>query len=183
MLKNVDLDAKIFVIAALVLFFVGGTLTTVAPPLIDKSWGKPFENSDPTKGLTGKLLPTPRRRNEASPSTRAKAAGIAIRNRRAPCSPIPSARAGAGSMLRFRRPTNSFTISPTCSAPSAPAPIFRMSGESTTRNGTAHISEIRAIWSRFRDAALPVDRRQRRRISSAGGLSAAPRPRQELASR
>jgi cytochrome c oxidase cbb3-type subunit 2 len=57
MLNRVDIDAKIFVVAALVLFFLGGTLTTVLPPLIDKSWGKPFENSDPSKGPTGKLLP------------------------------------------------------------------------------------------------------------------------------
>ena len=36
--------------AALGLFFIGGLLTTVAPPLVDKSWGMPFENHDSAKG-------------------------------------------------------------------------------------------------------------------------------------
>jgi cbb3-type cytochrome c oxidase subunit II len=56
-MSKIDIDAKVFVIAALIMFFIGGTLTTVVPPLVDTSWGKPFENSDPSKGLTGKLLP------------------------------------------------------------------------------------------------------------------------------
>ena len=42
--------------AALGLFFIGGLLTTVVPPLLDKSWSKPFANSDPAKGPTGKLV-------------------------------------------------------------------------------------------------------------------------------
>lgn len=57
MLGKTDKDATVFIVAALVFFFIGGLLTTVAPPLIDKSWSKPFENSDPSKGPTGKLRP------------------------------------------------------------------------------------------------------------------------------
>lgn len=57
MLRKADTNATIFVIAALALFFLGGLLTTVAPPVIDKTWAKPFENSDPSKGPVGKLVP------------------------------------------------------------------------------------------------------------------------------
>ena len=57
MLGKTDKSAIGFVVAALVFFFIGGLLTTVVPPLIDKTWMKPFENSDPEKGPTGKLLP------------------------------------------------------------------------------------------------------------------------------
>ena len=57
MLGKTDSNAAIFVVMALVFFFIGGLLTTVAPPLIDKSWAQPFENDDPSKGPTGKLAP------------------------------------------------------------------------------------------------------------------------------
>jgi cytochrome c oxidase cbb3-type subunit II len=57
MLNKADYSASFAVAAALLLFFIGGLLTTVVPPMIDKSWGKPFENSDPAKGMTGKLVP------------------------------------------------------------------------------------------------------------------------------
>ena len=57
MLRKADNSAGFAVAAALVLFFIGGLLTTVAPPLVDKSWGRPFENNDPSKGPTGKLVP------------------------------------------------------------------------------------------------------------------------------
>lgn len=57
MLRKTDSNAILFVVAALLMFAIGGLLTTVAPPLIDKTWGKPFENSDPAKGPVGKLQP------------------------------------------------------------------------------------------------------------------------------
>jgi len=57
MLRETDKSAMIFVIAALVFFFVGGLLTTVVPPLVDKSWSRPFENRDASQGPTGKLRP------------------------------------------------------------------------------------------------------------------------------
>ena len=40
MLGKTDSNATMFVVMALVFFFIGGLLTTVAPPLIDKSWGQ-----------------------------------------------------------------------------------------------------------------------------------------------
>jgi cbb3-type cytochrome oxidase cytochrome c subunit len=57
MLSKADRSAGFAVAAALMLFFVGGLITTVVPPLVDKSWGRPFENHDPSKGPTGKLMP------------------------------------------------------------------------------------------------------------------------------
>jgi cbb3-type cytochrome c oxidase subunit II len=57
MLEKTDKSAIGFVIAALVFFFIGGLMTTVVPPLVDKSWGKPFANDDPSKGPIGKLRP------------------------------------------------------------------------------------------------------------------------------
>jgi cytochrome c oxidase cbb3-type subunit 2 len=56
MLHKSDKNASLFVVLALGLFFLGGLLTTVLPAMVDKSWGKPFENSDPSKGPTGKLV-------------------------------------------------------------------------------------------------------------------------------
>jgi cytochrome c oxidase cbb3-type subunit 2 len=55
MLGKADRSAGFAVAAALGLFFIGGLITTVVPPLVDKSWGRPFENHDPSKGPTGKL--------------------------------------------------------------------------------------------------------------------------------
>jgi cbb3-type cytochrome c oxidase subunit II len=57
MLGKADRSATFAVAAALGLFFIGGLLTTIVPPLVDKSWGRPFENTDPSKGPTGKLRP------------------------------------------------------------------------------------------------------------------------------
>jgi cytochrome c oxidase cbb3-type subunit 2 len=57
MLRKADNSASWAVFAALGLFFIGGILTTIVPPLVDSSWAKPFENSDPAKGPTGKLQP------------------------------------------------------------------------------------------------------------------------------
>jgi cbb3-type cytochrome c oxidase subunit II len=55
MLHKADNNAGFAVAASLVLFFIGGILTTVVPPLVDKTWAKPFENHDPSKGPTGRL--------------------------------------------------------------------------------------------------------------------------------
>jgi cytochrome c oxidase cbb3-type subunit II len=49
MLSKADNSATFAVVAALVLFFIGGILTTVVPPLVDKSWARPFENNDPSQ--------------------------------------------------------------------------------------------------------------------------------------
>jgi cytochrome c oxidase cbb3-type subunit 2 len=55
MLHKADNNAGFAVAASLVLFFIGGILTTVVPPLVDTTWARPFENSDPSKGPVGKL--------------------------------------------------------------------------------------------------------------------------------
>src|SRR3974390_1585694 len=57
MLGKADSNSTYFIVAALALFFTGGLMTTLVPPLVDKSWSKPFENHDPSKGPTGKLKP------------------------------------------------------------------------------------------------------------------------------
>jgi cbb3-type cytochrome c oxidase subunit II len=57
MLRKADKSALWAVIASLGLFFIGGILTTIVPPLVDTTWAKPFENSDLSKGPTGKLKP------------------------------------------------------------------------------------------------------------------------------
>lgn len=41
MLKKIDKSSALFVVAAVVFFWIGGLLTTVAPPLLDASWAKP----------------------------------------------------------------------------------------------------------------------------------------------
>jgi len=56
MLRKADTSAAWAVGASLVLFAFGAILTTVVPPMIDKSWSRPFENADATKGPTGKLV-------------------------------------------------------------------------------------------------------------------------------
>src|ERR1035437_2906375 len=57
MFRKADNSAGWTIAGALILFFTGGLPTTIAPPLIDTSWTKPFENNDPSKGPTGKLRP------------------------------------------------------------------------------------------------------------------------------
>ena len=57
MFRKADNSAAWAVILALGLFFIGGVITTVVPPLVDRTWGKPFENNDSSKGPTGKLSP------------------------------------------------------------------------------------------------------------------------------
>ena len=57
MIPNADKSTPIFAAASVVFFMIGGLLTTVVPPMVDTTWGKPFENSDPAKGPTGKLQP------------------------------------------------------------------------------------------------------------------------------
>lgn len=57
MIGKTDKSAGIFMAMAVVFFLIGGTITTVVPPLVDRSWGKAFENTDPSKGPTGKLNP------------------------------------------------------------------------------------------------------------------------------
>ncbi len=57
MLSRADNNFGFAIAAGLGLFAIGGLLTTVAPPMLDKTWAQPFENSDPAKGPTGKLQP------------------------------------------------------------------------------------------------------------------------------
>ncbi|MFN7923160.1 MAG: cbb3-type cytochrome c oxidase subunit II [Bryobacteraceae bacterium] len=57
MLQKADVSAAFAFTAALGFFAIGGILTTIVPPMVDKTWSKPFENNDPSKGPTGKLKP------------------------------------------------------------------------------------------------------------------------------
>jgi cytochrome c oxidase cbb3-type subunit II len=57
MLRKTDNSATWAVVFSLIFFFIGGLLTTVVPPMVDKTWARPFDNSDPAKGPTGKLMP------------------------------------------------------------------------------------------------------------------------------
>src|SRR5262245_8405065 len=57
MIGKSDRNATWFMVLAVIFFLVRGTLTTAVPPLVDRSWGKAFDNSDPSKGPTGKLQP------------------------------------------------------------------------------------------------------------------------------
>jgi len=41
MLHKLDKSSALFAALALVFFFIGGLLTTLAPPLLDKSWSRP----------------------------------------------------------------------------------------------------------------------------------------------
>ncbi len=81
MLHKTDSNAILFVGAALGLFFIGGLLTTVAPPLIDKSWNKPSKTPIPPRDQPASLLPTPTSRCAATRFTSAKDASTATRNR------------------------------------------------------------------------------------------------------
>jgi cytochrome c oxidase cbb3-type subunit 2 len=47
MLSRADNSFSFAIVAALVLFFIGGLLTTVVPPMVDKSWSKPAAGLKP----------------------------------------------------------------------------------------------------------------------------------------
>ena len=49
MFGNAEKNAMLFVIAAVVLFLIGGLLTTLVPPLIDTSWGRGADDTDAVK--------------------------------------------------------------------------------------------------------------------------------------
>lgn len=55
MLHKADDNAGFAVAAATGLFLIGAVLTTIVPPMVDRTWSRPFENTDPSKGPTGKL--------------------------------------------------------------------------------------------------------------------------------
>lgn len=57
MLRKADTSAMWAAVASLILFFIGGILTTIVPPMVDTTWAKPFKNDDPSKGPTGELKP------------------------------------------------------------------------------------------------------------------------------
>jgi len=43
MLSKIDKNSALFVVAAVVFFWIGGLLTTFAPPMLDESWAKPID--------------------------------------------------------------------------------------------------------------------------------------------
>ena len=132
--------------AALGLFFIGGLLTTVAPPLIDKSWNKPFENTDPAKGPTGKLVAyTDQEMRGYKIYIREGCKYCHTQQTRTLASDVK--RSGWKGVTRpYPHPTSSSTTTARPSAPSAPDPIFRASAANTTSSGTRRTSTIRATW-------------------------------------
>ena len=122
MLHKTDSNAILFVGAALGLFFIGGLLTTVVPPLIDKSWNKPFENTDPAKGPTGKLV--------AYTDQQMRGYKIYIREGCKYCH-TQQTRTLASDVIRS-------------GWKGVPSPVFRASAENTTSSGIRRTSIIRA---------------------------------------
>ena len=51
MLGKADNNFSFAIVAALVLFLIGGLLTTLAPPLVDKSWSRPAPGLKPYTDL------------------------------------------------------------------------------------------------------------------------------------
>jgi cytochrome c oxidase cbb3-type subunit 2 len=43
MLSKIDRSSALFITAAVAFFWIGGILTTAAPPMLDKSWARPHE--------------------------------------------------------------------------------------------------------------------------------------------
>ena len=111
-------------------------MTTVVPPLIDKSWTRPpraYQAPTPIQ-LKGRAIYV----REGcwychTQQTRTLVADTKRSGWRGVDSPIST-------------PDEFVYDVPTCSAPSAPARTFRVSAASTTRNGTARTSAIRATW-------------------------------------
>ena len=150
MLSKADNSFSFAIVAALVLFFIGGLLTTVVPPLVDKSWARP-----PAAG------------SSAYTPQQLQGRAIYVREGCWYCHTQQTRTLVADTKRSGWRGVDSPVSTPdefvydarTCSAPSAPARIFRGSAASTTRSGTGRISAIRATWClhlvRLRIAARP----------------------------
>ena len=147
MLKKTDSSAIGFVIAALLFFFIGGILTTVVPPIVDKSWSKPFENSDPAKGPTGKLV--------AYTDQQLKGRAIYVREGCWYCHTQQTRTILADTVRSgwkgVRSPVSTpdefvYDKTPTCSAPSVPVRTCRAWAANTIRSGIGRTSVIRATW-------------------------------------
>ena len=182
MLGKTDSNASWFVVAALGLFFIGGLLTTVAPPLLDKSWSKPFENHDPAKGPTGKLV--------GYTEQEMRGYRIYIREGCWYCHTqqtrtlvADTMRSGWRGVIRpSRRPTIRLRQAHS-SAPSAPVRTFRASAANTTSSGTARISATRATWCPAQSCRRSRGSPMTNRNSTSGGVPPDPRAGQGLAAR
>ena len=143
MFSKADNSFSFAIAAALVLFFLGGILTTIVPPMVDKSWGRPFENHDPAKGPTGKLQPYT--------AQQLKGRAIYVREGCWYCH-TQQTRTLVADTIRsgWRRRMNSFTTIRTCSAPNGQGRTCRASVASTTRSGIVPISAIHAILCQAR---------------------------------
>ena len=182
MLSKADNSAAWAVVAALVLFFIGGLLTTVVPPLVDKSWPA-LREYDPAKGP----------RASSALHRPAAARPRHLRPRRLLVLPHAADPHAAGRHQALRLEGRRFAhLHARRIRLRQPAHVRHQAHRSRSlarRRQVRHAVASHAFpqsarpGARLGHAAVPLDRRQPGGIQRAGGLPPNPRPRQRLASR
>ena len=181
MLRKADTSARSRS-AALVLFFIGGLLTTVVPPLVDKSWAKPFENSDPRRA---------RRQAAAVHGSELKGRAIYVREGCWYCHTQQTRTLLADTKRRGWRGVDSPISTPDEFVYDKPAHVRHQAhraGPLARRRQVRHavaphpLPQSARPGARLDHAAVPVDRGEPAGVHRPGGLHADPRPRQGLAS-
>lgn len=183
MFRKADNSAGWTIAGALILFFTGGLPTTIAPPLIDTSWTKPFENNDPSKGPTGKLRPPTALEQQGrmiyvregcwychTMQTRTLLADTKRSGWKGVDSPVST-------------PDEFVYDSPHLFGTKRTGPdLSRIGGKYDEQWHHTHFRNPRDPSAGLGDAPVSLDRRQSPGIQGSGGLSAKRRAGQELAS-